>query len=148
MGSDDGSQKVALSREQCLARLASTQVGRIGVSIDALPVILPVHFTLDDGAVLIRTALGTKLDSAATSTVVAFQVDAYDSTEQGWWSVLLQGIASPVTDHGTGIGHGGALTSDDWSSAGKESRLLRVSSDTMTGQLYRGAAYRPRAVSD
>jgi hypothetical protein len=148
MGSDDDSEKVVLSRSQCLARLASTHLGRIGISIDALPVILPVHFTLADESVLFRTTLGTKLDSAAAAAVIAFQVDEYDATEGGWWSVLVQGIASPVVDHGTRIDHDGTQTSDDWSSAGKESRLLRVPSGTMTGRMYRGAAYRPRAVLD
>jgi hypothetical protein len=117
-------------------------LGRIGVSIDALPVILPMHFTLVDDSVLFRTTLGTRLDSAASSAVVAFQVDAYDSTEPGWWSVLLQGIASPVSEGETEMGPG-ARSASDWSSAGKVSHLLRVHSQTMTGRLFRGTAYPP-----
>ena len=144
MGTDYDTEKVVLSREQCLARLASTQIGRIGVSIDALPVIFPVHFILADEAVLFRTALGTKLDSAAASAVVAFQVDAYDADAQGWWSVLLQDIASPVTDSDLESDRDGTLTSYEWSSAGERSRLLILNSDTVRGQLYRGAAYRPQ----
>jgi hypothetical protein len=145
MGPDHEAEKVILSRRECLARLASTQVGHIGVSIDALPVIFPVHFTLADESILFRTTLGTKLDSAASSAVVAFQVDEYDAAEQGWWSVLLQGIASPIAEQAAEIGPGGSASSSDWSSAGETSRLLRVDSHTMTGRLYRGAAYEPRA---
>ena len=148
MGSGHKSEKVVLSREQCLARLASTELGRIGISIDALPVIYPVHFILADESILFRTTLGTKLDSAAASAVVAFQVDAYDPTELGWWSVLVQGIASPVTDPETEVSPGGTLASSGWSSAGTESRLLRVDSRAMTGQLFLGPAYQPRTVSD
>ncbi len=148
MGSDHDADKVVLSRKQCLARLASTQLGRIGVSIDALPVILPIHFTLADDSILFRTTLGTKLDSAASSAVVAFQVDAYDATEQGWWSVLLQGIATPVADEEAETGPAGALPASQWSRGGEESHLLRVRSQTMTGRLYRGAQYQPGAGSD
>ncbi len=145
MGPERDAEMSVLSRQQCLARLSSTRLGRIGVSIDALPVILPVHYTLADEAVHFRTTLGTKLDSAAASAVVAFQVDAYDSAERGWWSVLVQGIASPMADSDVGIGRGGTQTSDDWSSVGIESRLLRLPSDTMSGQMYRGAAYQSQA---
>jgi uncharacterized protein len=148
MESDHVSETVVISREQCLTRLASAQLGRIGVSIDALPVILPVHFALVDESVLFRTTLGTRLDSAASSAVVAFQVDAYDSTEPGWWSVLLQGVASPVPERETEMGSDGAPPGRDWSSAGKVSHLLRVRSQSMTGRLFRGTAYQPPSGSE
>ena len=35
-----------LSREECLSLMATVSVGRLGVSIDALPAILPVNFVL------------------------------------------------------------------------------------------------------
>ena len=131
---------VTLSREQCLIRLAQTAVGRIGVSIDALPVILPIHFTMVDGSVLFRTMKGTKLDMAAGGAVVAFQVDSPDSGGGGWWSVLVQGIASPVGDETHA--HRSSAASWNWSGAGDASRLLRIDPSAMSGRLFEGAGLR------
>ena len=136
MGPSHDSEMVTLSRQECLARLASMPLGRVGVSIDALPVILPVHFTLVDEAILFRTTKGSKLDNAVSGAVVAFQADDRDAVEGGWWSVLLQGIATPVTDHDAQVDPGGTLSATDWAGVGTESRLLRVDTGTINGRLF------------
>jgi nitroimidazol reductase NimA-like FMN-containing flavoprotein (pyridoxamine 5'-phosphate oxidase superfamily) len=87
-----------LTPSECYELLEQATVGRIGVSIDALPVILPVHFTLLDDAVIFRTRPGTKLDAATNGAVVAFQADETEALEQESWSVLVQGVAREVTD--------------------------------------------------
>jgi len=66
------------------------------VSIDALPVILPVYFALDEESVLIRTVPGSRLDAAIVGAVVAFEADGREPSEQIHWSVLLQGIATEL----------------------------------------------------
>src|ERR1035438_10129986 len=86
-----------LSRAECLELLSHAAIGRVGVSIDALPVILPVHFALFGDSVLFRTVPGTKFDAAAVGAVLAFQADSYEPESPTAWSVLLQGIASEVT---------------------------------------------------
>ena len=88
-----------LSRQDCLQLLDRAHVGRIAVSIGALPVVLPVNFALLDGDILIRTGRGTKLDAAATNAVVAFEVDGVDAFYHTGWSVLVQGIAEEITDN-------------------------------------------------
>jgi uncharacterized protein len=85
-------------RAECLHLLAEAHVGRIALSIGALPVVLPVNFAVLDDDILIRTALGTKLEAAATNAVVAFEVDSFDPIYHTGWSVLAQGIAKEVTD--------------------------------------------------
>jgi nitroimidazol reductase NimA-like FMN-containing flavoprotein (pyridoxamine 5'-phosphate oxidase superfamily) len=89
-----------LSRKDCLALLAEVPVGRIGLSIDALPVVLPVNFCLDAERerIVLRTAPGTKLQAAALGSVVAFQVDDFDAMGHTGWSVLVQGLASVIDD--------------------------------------------------
>src|SRR5664280_868493 len=67
-----------LSRAECLELLSHAAIGRVGVSIDALPVILPVHFALFGDSVLFRTVPGTKFDAAAVGAVLAFQADSYE----------------------------------------------------------------------
>lgn len=57
-----------LTRAQCLELIATVPVGRIGVSIRALPVILPVNFVLVGENIVFRTIPGTKLDAAAANS--------------------------------------------------------------------------------
>ena len=90
-----------LTRQQCFDLLARPGIGRIALSVGALPVVFPVNFTLFDGDILIRTGPGTKLKAAATNTVVAFEVDQVDPMDHTGWSVLVQGVTSEITDPAT-----------------------------------------------
>jgi nitroimidazol reductase NimA-like FMN-containing flavoprotein (pyridoxamine 5'-phosphate oxidase superfamily) len=90
-----------LGREECFNLLARPAVGRIALSMGALPVVLPVNFTLFEGDILIRTAPGTKLRAAAANAVVAFEVDDVDPVDHTGWSVMVQGVASEITDEAT-----------------------------------------------
>jgi nitroimidazol reductase NimA-like FMN-containing flavoprotein (pyridoxamine 5'-phosphate oxidase superfamily) len=87
-----------LSRAECLQLLAGARVGRVGLSVGALPAVLPVNFALVDDAIVLRTAAGSKLDAALVNAVVAFEVDSIDPLYHTGWSVLVQGVASEVMD--------------------------------------------------
>lgn len=78
--------------------MATVPVGRIGVSIRALPVILRVNFVLKGENIVFRTIPGTKLDTATANAVVAFEVDSYAPDGTSGWSVLVQGVSSEITD--------------------------------------------------
>ena len=93
-----------LSRPECLALLGSATIGRVGLSMDALPVVLPVHFVLDHEQVVIGTAAGSKLDAALAGAVVAFQVDSVEEELGVAWSVLVRGSCHVVDDLGDGVG--------------------------------------------
>jgi nitroimidazol reductase NimA-like FMN-containing flavoprotein (pyridoxamine 5'-phosphate oxidase superfamily) len=87
-----------LDRTECL-RLMSTQIlGRIGVTVDALPVVLPVNFQVFDGELIIQTERDTRLAEATHNTVVAFEVDNAETGGTGSWSVTLTGIATEIAD--------------------------------------------------
>jgi nitroimidazol reductase NimA-like FMN-containing flavoprotein (pyridoxamine 5'-phosphate oxidase superfamily) len=85
-----------LEREECLQLLAASALGRIAVSSQALPVILPVNFLLDGDRILIRTSPGSKLQAATTNAVVAFEVDQIDPFTHAGWSVSVTGVASEI----------------------------------------------------
>lgn len=88
-----------LGREECAALLRSAPVGRVVYTDQALPAIQPVTFVLDgDGAVIIRTAPGSKFDAALRGAIVAFEVDAFDSAARTGWSVTVIGQACAVTN--------------------------------------------------
>jgi nitroimidazol reductase NimA-like FMN-containing flavoprotein (pyridoxamine 5'-phosphate oxidase superfamily) len=82
-----------LDEAECRALLASTTIGRVGLSMDALPVVLPVNYTVMDDAILIRSTEGSKLSAAWKGAVVAFEIDGYDPLTHTGWSVLVQGTA-------------------------------------------------------
>jgi nitroimidazol reductase NimA-like FMN-containing flavoprotein (pyridoxamine 5'-phosphate oxidase superfamily) len=86
-----------LSRTRCLDLLSTAPLGRVGLSVGALPSILPVNFTLLGGLVVFRTVPGSKLDAALARTVVAFEADSYDPEGAWGWSVLVQGMAAEIT---------------------------------------------------
>ena len=83
-----------LGRDECLRLLVSVAIGRIGVSYDALPAILPVNFVLDDDRVVLRTTSGSKLSAALAGAVVAFEADGFDPMAHTGWSVLVRGAAA------------------------------------------------------
>lgn len=87
-----------LDEDECLKLLGSVSIGRVGVSVGALPAIFPVNYVLLDGAIVFRTGAGTKLAAATDHVVVAFEVDSFDSLHQSGWSVLVVGAAVVVTD--------------------------------------------------
>jgi len=93
---------VALDEAECIALLASTSLGRIGTSIDAMPVVLPVAYAVHDDTVVFRTTPGTKLHAATLDSVVALQADSYAAAhEPEGWSALMQGPTHAITDPAT-----------------------------------------------
>jgi nitroimidazol reductase NimA-like FMN-containing flavoprotein (pyridoxamine 5'-phosphate oxidase superfamily) len=87
-----------LTDEESLELLLTAEIGRVGVSIGALPAIFPVNFRVIDGAVVFRTSPGSKLTAATNGCVVAFEVDEHDRAERTGWSVLVVGRSEVVHD--------------------------------------------------
>ena len=87
-----------LSEAQCRWLLAGAEVGRVGITVGALPAIFPVNYRLIDGAIVYWTAPGSKMSAAVAGAVVAFEVDDYQLTDRTGWSVLAVGRAEVVTD--------------------------------------------------
>ena len=80
-----------LTEDEAWALLVSGEIGRVGITIGALPVIFPVNYRVIDGAIVFRTAPGSKLSAAAEGAVVAFEVDDYQLADRSGWSVLAVG---------------------------------------------------------
>ncbi len=92
-----------LDEEECYALLASVSLGRVGVTMDATPAILPVNYALIDGQVVFATGLGSKLTAALSSSVVAFEADWVDEVSgAAAWSVQGHG-SSMVVEPGSDL---------------------------------------------
>jgi hypothetical protein len=87
-----------LDRNECLLHLASVAVARIGLSVQALPVILPVNFVIDGDEIIIRSPRGGKAEAALHGSVVAVEADEYDPFAHTGWSVLVRGRSRVVDD--------------------------------------------------
>ncbi|MCQ4080628.1 pyridoxamine 5'-phosphate oxidase family protein [Streptomyces sp. RB6PN25] len=90
-------QLVEMDREECRARLTTHGVGRVAVTTAAGPAILPVNYSVIDGAIVFRTAPDAAPAVAATREV-AFEVDHVDEALSQGWSVLVIGEAEQVSD--------------------------------------------------
>ena len=87
-----------LEQVECLELLGRSSIGRVAVSMGAVPAVFPVNFALLDQAIVFWTPTGTKLDAAVRSAVVAFEVDEVDAVCRKGWSVLVVGIADELRD--------------------------------------------------
>lgn len=85
-----------LATDECWALLRTSEVGRLGVAIMNEPDIFPVNYVVDHGAVVFRTAQGTKLAAAVLGQAVAFEIDAYDAERGDAWSVVIKGHALEI----------------------------------------------------
>jgi nitroimidazol reductase NimA-like FMN-containing flavoprotein (pyridoxamine 5'-phosphate oxidase superfamily) len=123
-----------LTPVECFELLAGVEVGRIGVSIDALPAILPVHFALSGRSVVFRTVPGSQLDGATHGAVVAFQADDL-SVGSRRWSVLIQGLATEISDPGDLAG-ASAAPLGGWNRPAGDLRWLGIQPGTVSGRVF------------
>ncbi len=89
---------VELSREESFRLLATKSMGRVALSIRALPTVLPVRYILDHDAIVMRIEAGSKFEAAMQNAVVAFQVDQIDPVHHEGWSVVVVGTTKTITD--------------------------------------------------
>lgn len=87
-----------LSRDECLALMQSVPVARMGLSMKALPVILPVNVAIEGDEIFVRTTAGSKVEAALQRAVVAVEADDYDPLGHSGWSVLVRGQTRFVDD--------------------------------------------------
>ncbi|MBY8876249.1 helix-turn-helix domain-containing protein [Actinacidiphila acidipaludis] len=88
---------IPLGLRECLTLLSDHGVGRVAVTTDDGPAIVPVNYVVTDGAVVFRTA-PSAAPSLAADHEVAFEVDRIDEALSEGWSVLVLGPAAAVTE--------------------------------------------------
>jgi nitroimidazol reductase NimA-like FMN-containing flavoprotein (pyridoxamine 5'-phosphate oxidase superfamily) len=98
----DGKGTTVLPATECKRLMAVAAqdglIGRLAVSTDQAPVVIPLNFSLRDGQILLRVGPGFLAD-AADGRLVAFEVDHVDHVDhvdQSAWSVLARGLATLI----------------------------------------------------
>jgi hypothetical protein len=98
----DGHGSEVLPRNECLRLVALAahrgDTGRLGISMEGAPIVVPANFGYHDTKVLLRLGSGTLADLVAGS-LVAFEVDHVDRQGGLAWSVLVRGLATPLSTH-------------------------------------------------
>ena len=132
----DRSGLVLLEHDECLSFLAGASIGRLALSIQALPVVLPVNFALVTDGILIRTGAGALFDQACDRAVVGFEIDGFDRVSHTGWSVLVQGQARLLEAPAELVeAHRVGLT--PWGNAAADT-FVKVSLDLVTGRRLGG----------
>lgn len=78
----------------CRRLLTQERIGRLGLSVGSLPVILPINYVVFDGRIVFRSEDGDKTRAAELGTVACLEVDQFDRFEHSGWSVLATGRLS------------------------------------------------------
>ncbi len=91
-------QLLTLSESECRVLLDQCVIGRVIISVNALPAAFPVNYIVVGNSIVFRTDIGTKLGAALDGVVVGFEVDDVMPSTQTGWSVLVVGISSVVSD--------------------------------------------------
>lgn len=121
-----------LPEEECRALLGQAALGRVAITLGALPAVLPVNFAVQDGDILFLTGEGTKLRAALHRAVVAFEVDDFDPARRSGWSVLAVGVAEEVTDEEE-LARAGQLRLAPWA-GGDRTRWIRIRPEFLSGR--------------
>jgi len=122
----------ALDEEDCLALLAARGVGRVALTMEAVPVVFPVNYHFIEGAIAFLTGEGTKLRAAVNNAVVAFQVDDIDPVTRTGWSVFALGTARVLSEP-SDLAWAKTLPLDPWA-PGDKSNVVRVIPEFVSGR--------------
>jgi uncharacterized protein len=93
----DASGSEILDEDACLQLLRWASLGRVALTCDALPVILPVAFGVLDGDPIIRAGVGAVWNAGRRGSVLCFEVDDATPDWAGGWSVVVIGRAELTT---------------------------------------------------
>jgi Pyridoxamine 5'-phosphate oxidase len=113
----------ALSERQCWDLLAMASVGRLALSVRALPVIMPVQYYLDGRRLAVCLGHRELPERSLDETVVAFAADSIDPVSRAGWWVQVQGRS--VIPRGLRIG-----TDCGWPAA---AQVLEIKPGTISG---------------
>jgi len=128
-----------LDRAECLRLLGLVTLGRIGYTSGALPAVLPVTFHLAGERILVQAGRDSRLAAALENSVVAFEIDDFDSADLSGWSVAVTGVATEVSDP-VELATGRLRPPARWAPDGGV--VLAISTELMSGR--RIAAHPPR----
>jgi nitroimidazol reductase NimA-like FMN-containing flavoprotein (pyridoxamine 5'-phosphate oxidase superfamily) len=128
----NGTQLRELSRDECLRLIATTAVGRIVYTRQAMPAVELVNFAIHGGDIVIRTSSSGKLAAAILGAVVAFEADQLNLDDQTGWSVTAIGRPREVSDPAE-IERLRGIGLSTWA-PGEREHFIRISPEIINGR--------------
>lgn len=125
-----------LDEDECRRLLERAEIGRIVFTHHALPAVQPVNFAVSGGDIVIRTSPTSRLAKAAADTIVAFEIDEFDTAAETGWSVVAVGPARHVTDAADAAALE-ALPLRTWA-PGERDYFVRIRPELITGRRIGG----------
>jgi len=86
-----GTSEELISEERCWELLATASMGRLALSVQALPMILPVQYYLDGRKLAVCLGHHEIPERDLDDAIIAFAADAVDPVTRSGWSVQVQG---------------------------------------------------------
>lgn len=120
-----------LDEDECFRLLRGAHLGRVALSVGALPAVFPVHFELLGRDPVFRTDPGTKLSVASAGSVLCLEVDCVDAQSHSGWSVMVTGLAEVLTDEADLAG-ARALPLRPW--VGRGDAFVRIAAAVVSGR--------------
>ncbi|MEU2868632.1 pyridoxamine 5'-phosphate oxidase family protein [Streptomyces olivoreticuli] len=126
-----------LSERECWDRLDTHGVGRLGLSVDSKPVLVPVNYLVDGRTIVYRTDRDG-VAAAAAGAELAFEVDRIDDARSGGWSVLVVGTVEHIDESEVIRRLMNRLGVEPWA-GGKRDLWVRVVPSEVSGRTIRAA---------
>lgn len=120
-----------LGEQECRRLLERAHIGRVAVTVGALPAIFPVNYAVHDGDIVFMTGEGTKLRAASRNAVVAFEIDGFDPLTHSGWSVLVVGMTEELT--GVDLDEVVGLPLEPWA-GGDRTHYVRLTTEFLSGR--------------
>lgn len=80
--------------QRCWELLATASVGRLALSVQALPVVLPVQYYVSGHRLAVCLGHRNVPARSLNGTIIAFIADAIDPAARSGWAVQIQGRSS------------------------------------------------------
>ena len=127
-----------ISREECLRFIAQAEVGRVALTVGALPEIIPVNFRVVDGTVVFGVHSESVLAQEAEGTVVAFQADSFDpESERGWHVRAIGTFRMPVRPDE--LAAAGDVVPEPWARGEEAELVMQIELVVLSGYVLEGA---------
>ena len=91
------SRLVELAPYECWQLLEQpVRIARVVWTLDGAPAIVPVNYTVADGALWFQTTPGSRLAQECPGRRILVEIDSVDPAAQSGWSVIVAGVAESV----------------------------------------------------
>jgi len=121
-----------LSEDECAHLLTTSHVGRLSLTINALPVVIPVNYQYLGGSIILSLGEGAAQRAISDGNIVGLGVDNAHLDEP-MWAVLVIGRAKEITDETERAQYRRlGLTAQTDSTAGT-SRYMQLAPDLVSG---------------